>query len=496
MLILELYADSGPSAYGFTVPGGRNYWGHPWIWSMLHNFGQRPGLHGDLVALVTAPAAALAEPNSTCVGIGITPEGIEQNPVVYELMLGTGWSSSPSVTASAAPAAVDAWLGAYAHRRYGGRVFSADASVAWHTLRPCVYSRVKAPRGAALLSSAPSGSMSVPDPCGADASSAWLSLANASSGSLAPGAASNAPLLYDLVDFGRASAQDAFEQLYVLYLVEWGAAAAAAAPHRHQQRALAALDGLAAAMASLLQELDALLATQSSSTLGRWLHAARAAANITGADASQQDLFEFGARNQLTLWGPTAEEGPAEDYAHKHWAGLVGRYYAPRWAAFHAVARGAAAAGHASPLRPAARANLTAQLDTQGVVFCAARDAASYPTEGTGGAATLARTAALADELQQQQRNGAAFAARWRRVPHADRPQAADTLNVLGPLKPASSSSSSGFNGNFTADVGRLAYLCDAHPRCVAFNSDGWLKSNGTVSHSGPSVPCDLYVRR
>ena len=41
--------------------------------------------------------------------------------------------------------------------------------------------------------------------------------------------------------------------------------------------------------------------------------------------------LEYNARNQITLWGPS---GQINDYASKQWAGVVGTYYKPRWAAF------------------------------------------------------------------------------------------------------------------------------------------------------------------
>lgn len=40
---------------------------------------------------------------------------------------------------------------------------------------------------------------------------------------------------------------------------------------------------------------------------------------------------EFNARNQVTLWGPT---GQINDYAAKHWQGLMGDYYGRRWKLF------------------------------------------------------------------------------------------------------------------------------------------------------------------
>ena len=42
-------------------------------------------------------------------------------------------------------------------------------------------------------------------------------------------------------------------------------------------------------------------------------------------------LYEFNARNQITLWGP---DGQILDYGGKQWAGLVEDYYIPRWKMF------------------------------------------------------------------------------------------------------------------------------------------------------------------
>ena len=42
-------------------------------------------------------------------------------------------------------------------------------------------------------------------------------------------------------------------------------------------------------------------------------------------------LFEFNARNQITLWGPG---GNVLDYAAKQWSGLISAYYLPRWKIF------------------------------------------------------------------------------------------------------------------------------------------------------------------
>ena len=81
------------------------------------------------IAAFLGPINAAKHPGSTMVGTGITPEGIEQNDVIYLLMNEMGWRSE----------AVDvmSWLEAYSHRRYGG--MNEYAVQAWKLLGRSVY---------------------------------------------------------------------------------------------------------------------------------------------------------------------------------------------------------------------------------------------------------------------------------------------------------------------------------------------------------------------
>ena len=64
----------------------QSFYGVPFALCMLHNFGERPGLFGRLPNAATAPPLALAESApGTLVGTGMTPEGINTNPIVYRL---------------------------------------------------------------------------------------------------------------------------------------------------------------------------------------------------------------------------------------------------------------------------------------------------------------------------------------------------------------------------------------------------------------------------
>jgi len=53
---------------------------------MLHDFGGRRSLFGDLDLIATKPIDALNAPGSTMIGMGLTPEAIEQNPMSFLLL--------------------------------------------------------------------------------------------------------------------------------------------------------------------------------------------------------------------------------------------------------------------------------------------------------------------------------------------------------------------------------------------------------------------------
>ena len=84
----------------------------PYIWNLLHNFGGRTRLQGDLSMVASKPLKALNDPNhGNMAGMGLTMEGIQQNAVVYELMCDTMWRTTP--------VDLNEWIHDYALQRYG-----------------------------------------------------------------------------------------------------------------------------------------------------------------------------------------------------------------------------------------------------------------------------------------------------------------------------------------------------------------------------------------
>ena len=82
MIILDLSAEQRP-----IWKNTDSFYGKPFIYCLLHNFGGMRGIYGNMDTIATDPIDAAHYKNSTFVGIGLTPEAIEQNPVIYDMMV-------------------------------------------------------------------------------------------------------------------------------------------------------------------------------------------------------------------------------------------------------------------------------------------------------------------------------------------------------------------------------------------------------------------------
>ena len=82
MIILDLSSEQDP-IWSKT----ESFFGKPFIWCMLHNYGGIRGIYGNLTTIGMNPVDARRSPGSTMVGVGMTPEAIEHNPIMYDLMV-------------------------------------------------------------------------------------------------------------------------------------------------------------------------------------------------------------------------------------------------------------------------------------------------------------------------------------------------------------------------------------------------------------------------
>ncbi|XP_042869307.1 alpha-N-acetylglucosaminidase-like isoform X3 [Penaeus japonicus] len=124
LLVLDLASERAPQYNRLE-----SYFGQPFIFNMLHNYGGVDGLFGNVGTLLQNLKEARAYPNVTMVGTGLTPEGINQNYVMYDFMNEMGWrQEAPNVTQ---------WAGNYSGRRYGSN--DPRLVTAWQYLMRSVY---------------------------------------------------------------------------------------------------------------------------------------------------------------------------------------------------------------------------------------------------------------------------------------------------------------------------------------------------------------------
>lgn len=304
MVVLDLQAEAAP-VFGSL----ESYYGQPFIWCFLHNFGGNLGLYGSAGSASEGPYKGRLFPNSTMIGTGLTMEGTQQNEYLYELMSQTHWlPGSINLTE---------WTEKFAIRRYGVR--SEKAINAWLILATSVYapSEPQPPHEHYIITQRPSLNMtSNIHYSGAALLTAWELILASILTEEGTYLTKSRLFRYDLVDLTREVFVAAFDSMLPIIRSSY------------ELRNGTALRSMAALADAMLTDLDSLLAADNHFLLGIWLQEAKQSA---ASDPDQSWLFEYNARNQVTLWGPG---GNILDYASKQWSGLVEDYYKQRWLMF------------------------------------------------------------------------------------------------------------------------------------------------------------------
>lgn len=308
MILLDLWSENNP-VWNKTEA----YYGKPWIWCMLHNFGGNISMYGRMDEVAGKPASLLGKQEAGQLsGIGLTPEAIEQNPVMYALMLENVWRDQPID--------VTAWLKNYIFRRYGA--YNTDAENAWMILKQTVYNAGVSNGGPeSIITGRPTFAAKTTCTNTAkgykpgDLVPAWDMMVRASDQLKA-----SEGFRYDLVDLTRqvlANYADTLQR-------EFAAA--------YQEKDKARFSRLFYQFAAVIDDMETLLASQKDFLLGRWLNDAKR----WGANAGEKKLYEKNARNLITLWGN--QHSNLHEYACKQWSGMLKDFYLPRWRQFYSSA--------------------------------------------------------------------------------------------------------------------------------------------------------------
>ncbi|WP_293744824.1 alpha-N-acetylglucosaminidase [uncultured Pedobacter sp.] len=307
MILLDLATEIEP-----VWKRTEGFYGKPWIWNMLNNFGGNTNLFGRMDVVATAPAQALNDPKSGKMnGIGLTMEGIEQNPVMYELMMENVWRSTPID--------LETWLPKYIFNRYGKK--NINALNAWKILRKTVYS-VPADKyvrdgaesiiqGRPTLDSMTRWARTTLNYHERDLLPAWDELIHA-----AADCRQSDGYQYDLVDVTR--------QVLANYALPLQRKVVEA----YRSKNLKAFQTARKEFITLIGDMDKLLATRKDFMLGPWVNDARK----QGTSEGEKALYEMNAKDLITLWGDA--KNPLNEYACRQWSGLMNDFYKPRWEMF------------------------------------------------------------------------------------------------------------------------------------------------------------------
>ncbi|KAG2668722.1 hypothetical protein I3760_14G004400 [Carya illinoinensis] len=307
MIVLDLFADFKP-----IWKYSSQFYDTPYVWCMLHNFGGNLEMYGNLDVISSGPIDARVTKNSTMVGVGMCMEGIEHNPVVYELMSEMAFRGEKVQVLD--------WLKSYSRRRYGKAVHEVEA--AWEILYRTVYNCTDG-----IEDHNTDFIVKFPDLDPSNRSSAlpqahlWYStqkVINALRLFLNAGnhLAGSATYRYDLVDLTRQVLSKLANQVYSDAITAF------------QQKDAKALNLHIQKFIQLIKDVDVLLASDDKFLLGTWLQSA----NMLAKNHHELRQYEWNARTQVTMWfdDTRTKQSKLFDYANKFWSGLLEGYYLPR----------------------------------------------------------------------------------------------------------------------------------------------------------------------
>jgi alpha-N-acetylglucosaminidase len=282
------------------------FYGAPFIWDYLGNFGGNTHLVGPINKINQRLATVMNDAALTnFVGVGATLEGLN-NPAIYEMLFDRVWAGTNMNLAT--------WVNQEARARAGGPDTACEQ--AWQLLRQKIllddastiggHGVIFQERNPALRGE-PDRMLSAAIPyANADLFKVWNLLLQAG-----PPAQSTSSYQRDLADTTRQA------------LGNLGSTMRDQMADAYDRKDAVAFARAASQFMSLGTDIDQFLGTRSEFLLGKWIDDARSWA----ANDAEQAYYERNARSIITIWGG----GRLTDYAGRQWNGLLRDYYLPRW---------------------------------------------------------------------------------------------------------------------------------------------------------------------
>lgn len=307
LLILDLNSEK--------TPQNDNCWGYPVVSGMLHDFGGKNSMQGKLKQHSENAYLKLKNAGANVVGSGMFMEGIEQNPVVYDLQF--------ELLTTAQAIDLDKWLDKYILRRYGK--FDKTLRKAWEILLETCYRSdgYKENAVGSVVASRPQMIPTQAGPCCKNklyydtdkfekAVELYLSVSEDFKESDG--------YQYDLCDLTRQAMSNRFHKEQIKFA------------DAYKKKNISAVEEIAKKQLSLLADMDTLLSHRKEFCFSRWINDCHNLAT----DEKEKRYFDMNARTLLTSWGDIrSTTWSLYDYAWREWSGLIKEYYYKRWKMFY-----------------------------------------------------------------------------------------------------------------------------------------------------------------
>ena len=289
------------------------YEGTPFIWCMVNNYGERPGLFGKLQRYADesyrARNSALGQYMKGC---GIMPEGLNNNPVSYDVMLELGWHKEH--------VNIEDWVRAFTMYRYGQ--YNTDVVDAWKLLLQTVYNSIPG-----YQEGPPENILCARPALQIKSVSSWgtlkknydievFSKAVQLFAKSAPAFKASDTYHIDLVDLLRQVLANKADTVFASMVTAYN------------EKNSMAFDKAANHFLQLCSLTDTLLNTHPYYRLSTWQQQAMNAGNTKKEKTNNM----LNLMMLITYWG---EHNPKEDYLHeyayKEWSGMMNSFYKKRW---------------------------------------------------------------------------------------------------------------------------------------------------------------------
>ena len=293
------------------------YFGVPYIWCYLGNFGGNTVLVGNLYDINKRLENTFANGGKNFEGLGSTLEGFDCNPFVYNYVFEKAWDMDIHKD-------VPRWTEELAVRRIGKD--NAKGKAAWKLLIDSIYADPSRPGQCAMLSIRPTfGKFKTyyANPRFRYSNKTLLTIL----GLMLEADGKGASYSFDVVNVTRQLLGNYFWAVFKDY------------EKAYQKGDFKTMKAKEQLMLGILSDMDRVLSTQSAFLMGKWISDARK----LGANEKEKLYFEQNARNLLTTWGEKASL--LNDYASRSWSGLISTFYAERWKMFFAAVDRAVLAG-------------------------------------------------------------------------------------------------------------------------------------------------------